>query len=105
MDVLFTFFLFFISLVFFRIKESEVSLIVLKDLIGYGHDGGKAFPDFLVGVLVILSMIHFLSYRGFFKGWANRVPLWLFTCVCGLFVSVLLATAQVEYKPFIYFQF
>lgn len=80
-------------------------MTVLKNLVGVGITGNTNFPPGLVSTLSALSIIHYLSYCGFLKGWVYRFSPKVFAMVCGLFVALLLATAQVEYRPFIYFQF
>jgi len=94
-----------ISTVFFRSTGMGNILITLRALVFFQSPGTGTIPHQFAYVLVLLIAIHFISYRGYLRGWYDRLPSGLFHLIYGFAFAWALALARTDYAPFVYFQF
>ncbi len=99
--------LYFVCLawVLFRATDLEQAGVVLRSFVLGRGNGTRALPVWLLGVVLIFGLLHWLNARGEFARWWRRGPDLLFAAGYGCAVAGVLLFVPTHYTPFIYFQF
>jgi alginate O-acetyltransferase complex protein AlgI len=113
-----TFYVFLITLVFVRAQnvyhEGTGKLILsgtraaadtLKAICLFNASGKSSFTIHCLWLFVVIAVIHYANYRGWFATWWQRIPYWLFAALLGIGFAAALVFVPAQFKPFIYFQF
>jgi alginate O-acetyltransferase complex protein AlgI len=94
-----------ISMALFRAEGVRNALITMRSLFFFRAPGTQSLPLGLAGVFAAAAAVHYVSYRGWLDGWYRRLPFEAFYFLTGAAALVILAFANPDYAPFIYFQF
>ncbi len=79
--------------------------MVLRSFVLGSGNGVRDLPIWLLGLVLIFGLLHWLNARGAFARWWRRGPDPLFAAGYGCVVAGVLLFVPTHYTPFIYFQF
>ncbi|HEY3661704.1 MAG TPA: MBOAT family O-acyltransferase [Chthoniobacterales bacterium] len=99
--------LYFVCLawVLFRATDLGQAGVVMRAFVLGRGNGTRDLPVWLLGVVLIFGLLHWLNARGEFARWWRRGPDPLFAAGYGCVVAGVLLFVPTHYTPFIYFQF
>jgi hypothetical protein len=78
---------------------------VMATLLGLGHGSHSVCSNWMLLVLLILGVVHWLNYRQVLSTWWRGMPEWSFAMLLGVGFAIAVFMKPVVFKPFIYFQF
>ncbi len=108
---LLTFWFWALAYLFFRAAgEGENSIQAtqhaLEGFLFFHSNGTQAIgPSFLIGLIPLLGILHFIAYKGWTQQFWRKIPAWAFAAGLGLITAGMLPFVQPNRQPFIYFQF
>jgi alginate O-acetyltransferase complex protein AlgI len=100
-----TFYWVCIAWIFFRAGDYSRALPILKGFVLFQSTGSKELPFFLVYALLLLGLMHWISYRKPVVRFAERLPDTAYAVSYGFAWFLAVFFTSVRYTPFIYFQF
>jgi alginate O-acetyltransferase complex protein AlgI len=91
--------------IFFRAQDLSSAWTVVDAYVLFDSPGTAVLGDRIGWVLLLLVVIHWVTYRQALKGWWERVPRWSFAIGYGAAAALCLSWIHPQSAPFIYFQF
>jgi alginate O-acetyltransferase complex protein AlgI len=103
--VLLTFYWVCITWVFFRAESFGKAIMVLKSFVLFQSPGTQQISVAVLGILVGLALLHWLTAREIWTKAIEKLPNQLFAVGYGFAAALILTLVPVGYTTFIYFQF
>ncbi len=94
-----------VAWIFFRAVDLKRALVVCQSFILFHSPGAEVIGDWMLGIVAVLGLVHWLNSRGRFATWWRRGPSPVFAAGYGCAVALVLLFIPPRYAPFIYFQF
>ena len=91
--------------IFFRAIDFSTALVVVKSFVFFEAVGSQELNHFLLVLLVLFTLMHYMAYCRILTSWWTRIPNWMFAALCGCITSLALFFTAPNYSSFIYFQF
>ncbi len=103
--ILLTFYWVCITWVFFRAESFGKAIMVLKSFVLFNSPGTQQISLSVLGILVGLALLHWLTAREVWTKAIASLPNQLFAVGYGFAAALILTLVPVGYTTFIYFQF
>ena len=94
-----------ISLVMYRAEDLGSSWEILSSLLTFRSIGDGVLGDRLAWLLAVLTLVHWINYKGWLTGWWRRPGPLTFTTGFAVAFGIVLTLMTATAEPFIYFQF
>jgi alginate O-acetyltransferase complex protein AlgI len=91
--------------IIFRATDSATAFTLLKTFVSFEGAGAREFPIYLLFFIILLFTAHLAASRAPFEKIVSKLPVYLFSFICGILFYFCNFFSQYAYKPFIYFQF
>jgi alginate O-acetyltransferase complex protein AlgI len=91
--------------IFFRAGTLKRALIAVQSFVFFRSAGTEDMGGWLLLVVALLGLVHWLNFRGWLGDWWRRIPSPVFAAGYGCAAAVVLLFIPPHYAPFIYFQF
>jgi alginate O-acetyltransferase complex protein AlgI len=94
-----------VAWIFFRAVDLQHAVPALRGFVLFRSAGAEDIGTWMLGIVVLLAIVHWLNSRGVFSEWWRRLSPPAFAAGYGCAFAVVLLFIPPRYAPFIYFQF
>ena len=92
-------------LIYYRADDMAAAGTILKSFVLFQAPGTDLLGDRLGWLLLALTLIHYVNYKGWLQGWWRRLPTMTFTTGYATASALVLSMVHATAEPFVYFQF
>ena len=89
----------------FRSPDYRTAWTASQALLFFRAHGTASLQHWPLALFAGLALVHWLNWKGAFRGWWRHGPDWIFAAGYGASFAAILLFVPQHYSPFIYFQF